>query len=166
MGSRELTVEKSVKRGDAARSCALALARVQLPTGDAARIYARRGAVRSVRASSRSSCRSLARIVIVEGLDPLQEVGDLLVGVTIVARAGRRQGSRSANRRSVLGAFAAREPAKSEANAAWSMAAVADGRLRPHVAVTLPFARAGEALMRPSGARCSGRSCSCREAAA
>jgi NADPH2:quinone reductase len=46
------------------------------------------------------------------------------------------------------GAFAAREPAKSKANAERIMAAVAEGKLRPAIDVTLPFARASEALMR------------------
>lgn len=46
------------------------------------------------------------------------------------------------------GAFAAREPARSRANAERIVAAVAEGKLRPHVDVTLPFARAGEALTR------------------
>ncbi|WAS96801.1 zinc-binding dehydrogenase [Nannocystis punicea] len=46
------------------------------------------------------------------------------------------------------GAFAAREPAKTPANAERILAAVAAGQLRPHVEATLPFARAGEALTR------------------
>jgi NADPH2:quinone reductase len=46
------------------------------------------------------------------------------------------------------GAFAAREPAHSHANAERILAAVAAGQLRPHVDATLPFARAGEALAR------------------
>lgn len=45
------------------------------------------------------------------------------------------------------GAFVAREPAKHRANAEQIFAAVAAGRLRPHVDATLPFARAGDALM-------------------
>lgn len=46
------------------------------------------------------------------------------------------------------GAFAAREPAKSRANAERILAAVAEGKLRPHVDTILPFSRAGEALSR------------------
>lgn len=46
------------------------------------------------------------------------------------------------------GAFVARAPERHRANAAQIFAAVAAGRLRPHVDATLPFARAGEALMR------------------
>ncbi|MFT3767679.1 MAG: NADPH:quinone oxidoreductase family protein [Minicystis sp.] len=46
------------------------------------------------------------------------------------------------------GSFAMREPAKNRANAARILDAVAEGKLRPHVDVTLPFAQAGEALAR------------------
>ena len=46
------------------------------------------------------------------------------------------------------GAFVARAPERHRANAAQIFAAVAAGQLRPHVDATLPFARAGEALMR------------------
>jgi NADPH2:quinone reductase len=46
------------------------------------------------------------------------------------------------------GSFVAREPARHRANAERIFAAVAAGQLRPHVDATLPFARAGEALVR------------------
>ncbi len=46
------------------------------------------------------------------------------------------------------GAFVAREPERHRANADAIFAAVAAGRLRPHVDAILPFARAGEALAR------------------
>jgi NADPH2:quinone reductase len=46
------------------------------------------------------------------------------------------------------GSFAAREPAKNRANAERILDAVAEGKLRPHVDATVPFANAGEALAR------------------
>src|SRR6185437_14476411 len=46
------------------------------------------------------------------------------------------------------GSFVAREPAKNRANAARVLDAVAEGKLRPHVDATVPFANAGEALAR------------------
>ncbi len=46
------------------------------------------------------------------------------------------------------GSFAAREPVKNRANAARVLDAVAEGKLRPHVDATVPFANAGEALAR------------------
>jgi NADPH2:quinone reductase len=46
------------------------------------------------------------------------------------------------------GAFAMRDPAKNRANAARILRWVAEGKLRPHIDATLPFARAQEALER------------------
>ena len=46
------------------------------------------------------------------------------------------------------GAFATREPAKNRANAVALFDWVAEGKLRPHVDVVLPFAKADEALAR------------------
>jgi NADPH2:quinone reductase len=46
------------------------------------------------------------------------------------------------------GSFAMREPEKNRANAARILGMVAEGKLAPHVDVTLPFARAREALER------------------
>jgi NADPH2:quinone reductase len=46
------------------------------------------------------------------------------------------------------GSFAMREPAKNRANAEQLFRWIIEGKLRPHVDATLPFARAGEALER------------------
>ena len=46
------------------------------------------------------------------------------------------------------GAFAARESARNRLNAERILAAVAEGKLRPHLDATLPFEQAGEALTR------------------
>ncbi|APR85772.1 Putative Zn-dependent oxidoreductase [Minicystis rosea] len=46
------------------------------------------------------------------------------------------------------GSFAMREPAKNRAHAARILEAVAEGKLKPHVDATAPFANAGEALAR------------------